>query len=239
MADMTSRTTQILSDNLQRIRDRIEAACARAGRASHEVTLVAVTKYAELEWVRALVDLGLTDLGESRPQQLVSRAAELPPHIHWHLIGHLQRNKVEAILPVASRVHSVDSVRLIEAIQNAARKLQLQPRLLLEVNVSGEQSKDGFDPEELLAAWPMIQALEDINVDGLMTMAPLNANIEGARPVFQALRQFRNQLVEASHGHSSLPELSMGMSGDFEIGIEAGATLIRIGSSLFEGLPPA
>ena len=239
MADMTSRTTQILSDNLQRIRDRIDAACARAGRSSHEVTLVAVTKYAEMEWVQALVDLGLTDLGESRPQQMVSRAAELPPHIRWHLIGHLQRNKVEAILPVASRIHSVDSVRLIEAIQKAARKLQLRPRLLLEVNVSGEQSKDGFDPEELLSAWPMIQTLEDINVDGLMTMAPLNTDLEGARPVFQALQQFRNQLVEASNGHASLPDLSMGMSGDFEIGIEAGATLIRIGSSLFEGLSPA
>ncbi|MBS0206296.1 MAG: YggS family pyridoxal phosphate-dependent enzyme [Planctomycetes bacterium] len=233
---MISSTTQILSDNLQRIRERIEAACARAGRSRNEVTLIAVTKYAELDWVRALIDLGMTELGESRPQQLVSRAAELPAHIHWHMIGHLQRNKVDTILPVVSRIHSVDSVRLVEAIQKSARKLGVRPRVLLEVNVSGEQSKDGFDPTELMSAWPMIQTLDSIAVEGLMTMAPLNEQVESARPVFQELARFRNQLIEASEGLANLPDLSMGMSGDFEIGIDEGATLIRVGSSLFEGL---
>ena len=233
---MTAPTTALLTENLRRIRDRIEAACTRSGRAGSEVTLVAVTKYAELDWVRALVDLGVTELGESRPQQLVSRAEELPSHVHWHLIGHLQRNKVESILPSVDRIHSVDSVRLIEAINKAAQKLDLRPRLLLEVNVSGELSKDGFDPAELLLAWPAICRLESIAVGGLMTMAPLNDHADAARPVFRALRELRDRLSEASGGVCRLPELSMGMSGDFEIGIEEGATLIRVGGGLFEGL---
>ena len=257
---MASHTTLQLAENLRRIGDRIEAACVRAGRNRSDVTIVAVTKYAELDWIRALVDLGMTDLGESRPQQLVSRAEQLPTEVRWHLIGHLQRNKVESILPVATRIHSVDSVRLIEAISKGAQKWGLFPpvfsserggvsppagaaqrsgpcpRLLLEVNVSGENSKDGFDPGDLQAAWPSILRLESISIEGLMTMAPLGDNAEAARPAFQALRELRDRLVAASDGQCSLPDLSMGMSGDFEIAIEEGATLIRIGSSLFEGL---
>ncbi len=259
---MTSRTTLQLTENLRRIRDRIESACARAGRTTCDVTLVAVTKYAELDWVRELVDLGITDLGESRPQQLVSRAAQLPAHVRWHLIGHLQRNKVESILPVVAQIHSADSVRLIEAISKEAQKLGLRPhvllserggvsppaesvqrsglypRVLLEVNVSGEKSKDGFDPVDMLAAWPSILRQESIAIEGLMTMAPIGDNVESARPVFRTLRVLRDRMVAASDGQCPLPDLSMGMSGDFEIAIEEGATLIRIGSSLFEGLVP-
>lgn len=239
---MTSNLTSTLSANLTRIRERIEAACARVDRSPSEVTLVAVTKYAELDWVRALVDLGVVDLGESRPQQLVSRARDLPSHIRWHMIGHLQRNKVDLLLPVTYQLHSVDSVRLLEAIneestkQRAANPEQSRPKLLLEVNVSGEQSKDGFDPTELKAAWSDISQLESIAIEGLMTMAPLSDDPETARSVFRSLRQLRDELVDASTGRLTLPDLSMGMSGDFEIGIEEGATLVRIGSSLFDGL---
>lgn len=242
---MTSTITTRLSGNLSRIRERIAAACARAGRSLEDVTLVAVTKYAELDWVRALVDLGVTELGESRPQQLVVRARELPPHVRWHLIGHLQRNKVESVLPVVDRIHSVDSVRLLDAISSAARKTPVReaagvparrPGLLLEVNVSGESSKDGFETATLMNAWPEIQQAEAVSITGLMTMAPLSDNPESARSVFRRLRELRDRLAEASQGRFPLPDLSMGMSGDFEIGIEEGATLIRVGSSLFEGL---
>lgn len=233
---MTSITSQ-LAENLSRIRDRIDSACRRTGRANHEITLVAVTKYADLEWVRTLLELGVTGLGESRPQQLVSRAAQLPETVHWHLIGHLQRNKVESILPVATLIHSVDSVRLIEAVSKAAQKQgQKSARLLLEVNVSGEGSKNGFDPTELQTAWPQIRELPAISIEGLMTMAPLSDSVESTRPVFRALREFRDRLVAAG-GRWQLPILSMGMSGDFEIAIEEGATHVRLGSSLFEGLP--
>ena len=231
--------TDVLSKNLHRVRERIAAACARAGRSPDEVTLIAVTKYAQLDWVRGLIDLGVSDLGESRPQQLVTRAEQLPPHIRWHQIGHLQRNKADILLPVASRIHSVDSLRLIEHLAKSAIKLGCRPRILLEVNVSGEASKDGFVVDELLTAWPLILEHDSLTLDGLMTMAPLEDNPEAARPAFRGLCELRDRLRNSSGGHCQLPDLSMGMSGDFEIGIEEGATLIRVGSSLFEGLNPA
>ncbi len=233
---MTTRTTEILTENLHRIRERIEAACQRAGRSASDVTLVAVSKYAELDWVRALVDLGITDLGESRPQQLAARAAELPAAIRWHLIGHLQRNKVELVLPLVTRIHSVDSVRLLEAINRESQRLGSRARLLLEVNVSGEQSKDGFGSDSLLEAWTTICQQHAVQIDGLMTMAPLTKTMEEARPIFRALRELRDRLAATSNGRWTLPDLSMGMSGDFEIAIEEGATLVRVGSGLFEGL---
>ena len=236
---MTINLTDELSKNLHRVRDRIAAACARAGRAPDEVTLIAVTKYAQLDWARGLIDLGVTDLGESRPQQLVARAEQLPPHVRWHQIGHLQRNKADMLLPVVERIHSVDSLRLVEHLAKSASKLGCRPRLLLEVNVSGESSKDGFVIEELFATWPLILEHDSLAIDGLMTMAPLEDDPAAARPAFRGLRELRDRLREASGGRCLLPDLSMGMSGDFEIGIEEGATLIRVGSSLFEGLSPA
>lgn len=236
---MTIPLTDVLSMNLHRVRERIAAACARVGRSPDEVTLIAVTKYAQLDLVRGLIDLGVTDLGESRPQQLVARAGQLPPHVRWHQIGHLQRNKADILLPVVERIHSVDSLRLIEHLAKSASKLGCRPRILLEVNVSGEASKDGFIVDELLAAWPLILAHDSLAIDGLMTMAPLEDDPTAARPAFRRLRELRDRLREASGGRCPLPDLSMGMSGDFEIGIEEGATLIRVGSSLFEGLTPA
>ncbi|MDB5346167.1 MAG: hypothetical protein JWP89_4544 [Schlesneria sp.] len=238
---MASNLVSTLQANLNRVQERIDNACARAGRTPDEVTLVAVTKYAELDWVRALIDLGVLDLGESRPQQLVSRAQDLPKEVRWHMIGHLQRNKVDLLLPVANRLHSVDSVRLLQAIDKEAKKQQSSiaaiPRVLLEVNVSGEKSKDGFDPAELQSSWPDICRLDSIAIEGLMTMAPLSEDDDSARAVFRSLRLLRDQLVDAGSGHLTLPDLSMGMSGDFGLGIEEGATLVRVGSSLFEGLP--
>ena len=233
---MSSTVTEILQANLHRIRERIAVACARAGRDLRDVTMIAVTKYADIDWVRKLVDLGVTDLGESRPQQLVARDEMLSQDVHWHLIGHLQRNKVEMVLPVVSRIHSVDSVRLLEALDSGARKLGVRPRLLLEVNVSGEASKDGFAPSDLISAWPKICGLDNVEIDGLMTMAPHSEDLVDVRRVFRELRELRDRLASASQGTRPLPDLSMGMSGDFEIAIEEGATIVRIGSSLFEGI---
>lgn len=236
---MATHSTNVLSSNLHRVRERIAEACARARRSTDEVTLIAVTKYAELDWVRNLIDLGVEDLGESRPQQLIARAGQLPPHVCWHQIGHLQRNKADILLPVVSRIHSVDSLRLIEQLAKSADKRGCRPHILLEVNVSGETSKDGFTVDELLAAWPLILEHDSVAVDGLMTMAPHEDDPAVARSAFRGLRELRNRLRNASGGCDHLPDLSMGMSGDFEIGIEEGATLIRVGSSLFEGLTPA
>ncbi|MEI8380536.1 MAG: YggS family pyridoxal phosphate-dependent enzyme [Planctomycetota bacterium] len=229
--------TDILTANIRRIRARIAAACARVGRDVQDVTMVAVTKYADIESVRELVSLGVTEFGESRPQQLVSRSEQLPVSVHWHLIGHLQRNKIDMVLPAVSQIHSVDSVRLLESLNSSARKLGVRPRLLLEVNVSGETSKDGFAPSDLLAAWLTISELESVEVGGLMTMAPHSEDLTDVRRVFRELRELRDRLAMESGGTRSLPDLSMGMSGDFEIAIEEGATIVRIGSSLFEGIP--
>lgn len=228
--------TDRLADNLQRVTAEIAAACARADRSPSDVTLVAVTKYADLEWVRRLIELGVCDLGESRPQQLVERVEQLPSDIRWHLIGHLQRNKVKQALPRAALIHSVDSLRLLQRISEVAAEQSLRPRVLLEVNVSGEAAKDGLPIAELTSQWDALQAVPNVDITGLMTMAPLTDDPEAARPVFASLRQLRDTLAARAAPHVQLTELSMGMSGDFSVAIEEGATLVRIGSRLFEGL---
>jgi PLP dependent protein len=188
--------------------------------------------------VEALVNLGVRNLGESRPQQLLERSEMLPPtqEADWHLIGHLQRNKVRPMLPVVSRFHSVDSFRLLERMEFLAGELNLEPRVFLEVNIFGEASKDGFSPNELESQWQRLAKLSRIRITGLMTMAPFTEDQEIVREVFRDLRLLRDRLVTESEGRLKLSELSMGMSGDFETAIEEGATHIRIGSRLFEGL---
>lgn len=225
-----------LRENLERVRSRIEDACRRCGRNPADVRLVAVTKYAPLDWVRELTALGQTVLGESRPQQLVARALRLGPEIAWHLIGTLQRNKVRSVLPHASLIHSVDSLKLLERIDSVAADLTLHPRVLVQVNVSGEPSKQGLAPKELMASWPAMGARQNVVLIGLMTMAPWADDCDDARPTFRGLRQLRDELRQRTGDNALLPELSMGMSNDFEVAIEEGATIVRIGSLLFEGL---
>jgi hypothetical protein len=237
-----------LAENVARVRSEMEAACDRVGRSASEVTLVAVTKYAELDWVHGLIELGVLDLGESRPQQLVERAERLPGTVRWHLIGHLQRNKVKPILPRCVLIHSVDSLRLLERISAigaerspteaglAPADRSTFPRVLLEVNVAGEASKDGFTLAELRSQWDALQAVPHVELAGLMTMAPQADDPEMVRTVFRELRQLRDELATRAAPQVKLTELSMGMSGDFAVAIEEGATLVRIGSRLFEGL---
>jgi pyridoxal phosphate enzyme (YggS family) len=227
-----------IGDNVGVVRARMADACRRAARDPQSVTLVAVTKYAEVDWVRALVGLGAVELGESRPQQLALRAKQISGPVHWHLIGHLQRNKIRSILSLTTLIHSADSLKLLEAIDRIAGELDLAPRILIEVNLSGEQAKHGFQVAELLTAWDDVQKLGRIRVDGLMTMAAYSPEPENARPAFAGLRELRDQLQTRSRGSASvdLKHLSMGMTGDFEVAIEEGATIVRIGSALWEGL---
>ncbi len=225
-----------LSENLQSIRQRMQAACSRVGRSTDEVTLVAVTKYAEVDWVQELVKLGINDLGEARPQQISRRVEEFKDEIRWHLIGHLQRNKAEEVIKRAHLIHSVDSLRLFEHLGKLSKANSKPARILFEVNISGESTKDGFRSEDLIAAWPQIQIIDSLEIAGLMTMAPHSDDVAVARTVFQKLRELRDKMAIESGGRWPLRELSMGMSGDFEIGIEEGATIVRIGSSLFEGV---
>ena len=219
-----------IETNLGSIRERIASAAARAENQS--VQLVAVTKYAQLDWIAALLDLGHRELGENRPQQMVQRA-DIFADVTWHLIGQLQRNKVRPTLGVSHMIHSVDSMRLLQRIDLLAGELQVIPRLLLEVNVSKEAAKAGFAETDLKNIWPEIVSLSHVEIAGLMAMAPRVDTPEDARPFFAQLRKLRDSLAGNDH---PLPELSMGMSGDFEVAIEEGATLVRVGSSLFNGL---
>lgn len=228
-----------LSDRLQALEERVQAACRRASRRRDSVTVVAVTKYVTPEVARLLPDLGFLDLGESRPQELWRKAAVLPKQVRWHLIGHLQRNKVEQSLPLVSLIHSVDSDRLLKTLDMEAFKLGTPADVLLEVNLSREPSKHGFPASAVPEIFrELVPFLPHVHVFGLMTMAPLSHNPEHARPVFRELRQLAEQIAKTNQdvGRQGIPELSMGMTLDFEVAIQEGATLIRVGSALFEGL---
>lgn len=220
-----------LAANLEAVERRIIRACSKAGRARESVRLVAVTKYASDAAVTSAYAAGLRDFGESRPQQLWRRAAQFPPDLRWHLIGHLQRNKVEKTLHSAALIHSVDSVRLLDEIARGAQRQRSPADVLIEVHLSGEEAKSGFAPHELTSLCPV---WDSVNIHGLMTMAALQVP-EECRPTFERLRRLRDDL--STRWGRPLPELSMGMSNDFEVAVEEGATLVRIGSSIFDGVP--
>jgi pyridoxal phosphate enzyme (YggS family) len=233
----TSELRTLLADRLRQLEDRIRAACDRSGRPRSSVTLVAVTKTVGPTVATLLTELGVLDLGESRPQQLWHKAEPLPPAVRWHLVGHLQRNKIERTLRRVYLIHSVDSIRLIEALESEAAIQGRSLDVLLEVNASRESAKSGFTPTELTGLLPNLTALRRVNVGGLMTMAALTDNPQDARPTFAELRKLRDTLQKEAGTALKLDHLSMGMTNDFEVAIEEGATLIRVGTALFEGLP--
>jgi pyridoxal phosphate enzyme (YggS family) len=224
----------VLADRLAGVRDRIASAARRAGRDPAEVTLVAVTKTTTPTVAALAFGLGAVDFGEGRPQELWKKAAALTV-ARWHLIGHLQRNKLDRTVPLVSLIHSVDSERLLDALDAFGRKRGAPVRVLLEVNCSREEAKGGFRPEDVPALADTLATRTGVTIRGLMTMAPYSDDPETARPVFAELRQLRDRLRAATG--LPLPDLSMGMSGDFEVGVEEGATFVRVGSTLFEGLP--
>jgi len=224
-----------LADRLAAIDERMRAACARSGRQRSEITLVAVTKSVSGEIAALLPEFGVRDLGESRPQELWRKAAVLPT-VRWHLVGHLQRNKIERTLPLVSMIHSVDSLRLLTALEQEASKQNRTVDVLLEVNASREAAKHGFAREELPGMMPQLGSLRRIRVVGLMTMAAFEEDPERCRPAFVLLRDLRDRLRREIAPPHRLEHLSMGMTNDFEVAIEEGATLVRIGTALFEGL---
>lgn len=232
---MGQPSREVLERNWRLVEDRLQAACRRSGRQRQEVTLVAVTKSVAAQVACLLTELGAFDLGENRPQQLWSKAAVLPAAVRWHLIGHLQRNKIERSLPLVHLIHSVDSVRLLEALEQEAARQKRELRVFLEVNASGEASKHGFRPEEMPTLVPTISTLTHVHVVGLMTMAALQEP-EKCRPTFARLRQLRDCLRTQLEPPHIVEHLSMGMSNDFEVAVEEGATHVRLGSVLFEGL---
>jgi len=229
----------------------MEAACERSGRVPSSVRLTAVTKGASFEAVRTLIELGETDLGESRASELIKRDAMVkewiarrsldpsfgaPAAPRWHMIGHLQRNKAKTVLPYAAMIHSVDSLRLAEEINEQSARFGRVTPILLEVNASGETSKQGVAVPATTHLSEQLSSLKNIELRGLMTMAPLTDEKNVIRLVFQRVRELFEEIVGGRMAGPSFRELSMGMSNDFEIGIESGATLVRIGTALFEGI---
>ena len=221
-----------IAENLARVRARIAEAAQSAGRSPEEVRLVGVTKYVGLAEIRALLAAGCTELGESRPQALAERATALAGEpIAWHLIGHLQRNKVARVLPYVRLIHSVDSMRLAEEID---RRATGPAAVLLEINVSGEPAKHGFAPDQVEPLLLELAAYPNLHIRGLMTMASLEGGQSAAAEQFASLRELRDKLSRVAPPNIQLKELSMGMSGDFEVAIREGATIVRVGSALFE-----
>lgn len=223
------------AENLRRVRERIVAAAERAGRDPGEVTLVAVTKTHPPEVIRAAYELGLRDFGENRVEEAASKISQLPEDITWHMVGHLQSRKAALAADLFNIIHSVDSVKLARRLNRfCAERNRLMP-VLLEINVSGEVSKYGFplaDRDMLGAAIAEMLALSHICIEGLMTMAPIVSDPEEARPVFRGLRELREALA-ARFPQIEWRHLSMGMTDDFEVAIEEGATMVRIGRAIF------
>lgn len=228
-----------LKANFESVTSRIAGASARSGRPADAVTLVAVTKRTPDAWVRGLVSLGQHNLGENYPQELWKKSESLAdmPEIRWHAIGHMQSNKLKRTLPLVTMIHAVDSLDLLVAIGKLMPTATRLERVCLQVNMSGEASKHGWDTDSILNdAQPIADLINQfgIPVTGLMTMAAFGTDAETARPAFAGLRQTAEKL--AARMGLPLPDLSMGMSGDFETAIEEGATFVRVGSLLFEGL---
>lgn len=217
--------------NLESIRNRIGVAAGKSGRNPENVRLVAVSKTHPADTVRAAHGAGQNVFGENKVQEALGKIPLLPSSLEWHFIGHLQSNKIRKALPAFHLFHGIDNPVLAAQMDRIAGECGCFPRILLEVNVSGETTKFGFQPDRLREEIAGLLALPRIQVLGLMTMAPYSDNPEAARPFFSALRHLRDELEQKTG--TPLPELSMGMSGDFEVAIEEGSTLVRVGSALF------
>ncbi|MDI3522461.1 MAG: dependent protein [Bacillota bacterium] len=222
-----------VADNVAAVRERIAEAALRSGRRPEDIRLIAVTKTVSPEVIGQALAAGITDVGENRVQEALGKAPALPAGITWHLIGHLQTNKAKQAVQLFPWVHSLDSLHLAQALEKRAAAAGVRVKCLVEVNVAGEASKHGVRPEEALKLLEGVAALEHIEVRGLMTVAPYVTVPEEVRPVFRELAALARQAAELKLPQVTMTELSMGMSGDFEVAIEEGATMVRIGTAIF------
>lgn len=223
----------MLKQNFDEVEARIQAACRRAGRKREEVTLIAVSKTKPVEMLKEAYDFGTRVFGENKVQEIVDKYDALPGDISWHMIGHLQRNKVKYIIDKVDMIHSVDSMRLAEAIEKEAAKRNITVRILIEVNVAKEDSKFGVMPEDAESLVLEIAQLPHIKICGLMTIAPFVENPEENRRYFQRLRNLAVDIAEKKSDNVNMSILSMGMTNDYEVAIEEGATMVRVGTGLF------
>ncbi len=222
----------MLSQNISSVREKIAAAAKRSARSAADVELVVVSKKRSAEEIREVLESGVTLFAESRLQEALEKIPLLPSRLHWHFIGHLQKNKLRKLLPLFELFHGLDNLELAQSMNRVAEELGLFPRVLLEVNIAGESTKYGFSPRILECSLEKLLSLSRVQVEGLMTMAPLTKDPEQTRPFFQQLRLLRDQL--AQRAGIPLSVLSMGMSQDYEVAIEEGATLVRLGTAIFQ-----
>lgn len=220
-----------IAENLADIRVRVAEAAKRSGRAPDEVELLVVTKTWPAEIVREVVEEGQILLGENKVQEALAKAPLLPGNLAWHLIGPLQRNKIRKALPLFKTIHGISSLRLAEGVNRVAKELGLFPKVFLQVNIGEEERKSGFLREELVDDLESLLSLDTLEILGLMTIPPIEKDVERARNWFAQLRSLRDELEE--RGGVRLPDLSMGMSHDFELAIEEGSTIVRVGSAIF------
>lgn len=230
---MAELTVNELKSRINEIEERISNACLRSGRNREDVRLIAVTKTHPVETLQNAYELGLRCFGENKVQEITSKIPELPDDISWHLIGHLQRNKVKMIVKDVEMIHSVDSLRLAEAIEKEAAKIDRVIPVLIEVNVAEEESKFGVKLSETKELVREAAKLPHLRISGLMTIAPNVSDPEENRPVFKKLRELLVDIRNENIDNVNMSALSMGMSGDFEVAIEEGATMVRVGSSIF------
>ncbi|MDO5345980.1 MAG: YggS family pyridoxal phosphate-dependent enzyme [Lachnospiraceae bacterium] len=222
----------MVKENLFEVQKRIEAACLNSGRDPKEVTLIAVSKTKPVSMIEELLDVQ-TDFGENKPQELRDKYEVLPKTLRWHMIGHLQRNKIKYIIDKACLIHSVDSLRLAEAIDEEAGKHGIVMPVLIEVNVAKEPSKFGIMPEEAVAFAASLSHFQHIRVNGLMTIAPFVENPEENRKHFRNLKKLYVDIKEKNIDNVTMCNLSMGMTGDYEVAVEEGATMVRVGTGIF------
>ena len=224
---------QELQNNITRVREKIDRACERAGRSSADVTLLAVSKTKPEEDIRLLYELGQRDFGENYVQELRAKAEALPSDIRWHMIGHLQRNKVKYIAPYVAMIHSVDTLALAQTIDKEASKCGRVIPILIEVNVAGEESKFGVSPAEAPALAEAISHLDHVSLAGFMTSAPFVEDPEEDRIYFKQLKQLSVDITQKNFDNKNGIVLSMGMSNDYPVAVEEGATLVRVGTDIF------
>lgn len=223
----------MLKENLRTVEEKIEAACKRAGRSRDEVTLIAVSKTKPLEMLQEIYDAGTRHFGENKVQELCDKMEQMPSDIQWHMIGHLQRNKVKYIVGKVALIHSVDTYRLAEEINIQAKKRNITVPILVEVNIAGEESKFGISAEDAILLVEDISRLENVQIKGLMTIAPYVADPEENRLYFRRIKQLSVDITNKNIDNVSMEILSMGMTGDYEVAIEEGATMVRVGTGIF------
>ncbi|MEN8149639.1 MAG: YggS family pyridoxal phosphate-dependent enzyme [Planctomycetota bacterium] len=237
--DATVNPVSRLAGNLDDVRRRIDAAARRAGRDPADVRLVVVTKGHAVSHLAALPGLGVTDLGENRIQEAAGKIAASDLGVRWHLIGHLQRNKARRAVSLFALIHSLDSLRLLDHLDRIAGETGTAVEALLQVNVSGEPQKHGLEPGEVRSVLGEAASRTNVTIRGFMGMAPFGVDAEICRSCFSDLARIRREASEGAWYRISLPELSMGMTGDFEIAVEEGATIVRVGTAVFRGVDPA